>query len=96
MHAHALAIDAMPIRTNRVATLLVIVGIVGAAASVVEYVLKQQESASTEAATAVQPAAADEKGLCKLARDLAESEQANLERTAEGLRKAASCPKPKR
>ena len=87
----------MPIRTNRVATSMVIAGIAGAVISVIGYVRDSQERHAGEAAAQAAPAhaaASSEQGLCKLARELADAPQANLQQNGEGLRKAANCSKP--
>lgn len=79
----------MPLRTNRLATLMVVAGIVGSLVTLFKYTLSPGEPALP--AAQAQPAAQKEQDLCRLAAKLSDAADPSIRASGEGLRKANGC-----
>jgi hypothetical protein len=80
----------MPIRTNRLATLMVVAGVVGSGVTFFKYTLANPDDAdaATLQAAQVAPKAGD---VCRLAANLMDAADPTMRKTGENLRKANGC-----
>lgn len=81
----------MPIRTNRLATLMVVAGVVGSGVTLLKYGLTHPNDANSSVVEAAQGTTKND-DVCRLAANLMDAADPTMRKTGEGLRKTNGCP----
>jgi hypothetical protein len=80
----------MPLRTNRLATLMVVAGVVGSGVTLLKYTVTNPDDA--DAATLQSARAASKQGdVCRLAANLMDAADPTMRKTGETLQKSNGC-----